>query len=58
MFQDIAPHKFDNHFYKDAIRPEDVVLCYQGSHILLQPQPDGQFALPRACHLQIGRAHV
>lgn len=27
MFQDIAPHKFYNQFYKDAIRPEDVVLC-------------------------------
>ena len=32
MFQDIAPHKFDNHFYKDAIRPEDVV---NGAHMAL-----------------------
>ena len=51
MFQDIAPHRFDNRFYKDAVHPEDVALCYQGGHILLQPQPDGEFALPRACHL-------
>lgn len=49
MFQEIAPHKFDNRFLKEPIRPEDVLLCYQGSHILLKPQGDG-FVLPRACH--------
>lgn len=51
MFQDIAPHRFNNAFFKDAISPEDVLLCYSGSHILLQPQADGSFALPRACHV-------
>ena len=51
MFQDIAPHRFNNAFFKDAISPEDVLLCYSGSHILLHPQADGSFALPRACHV-------
>ena len=51
MFQDIAPHRFNNAFFKDAISPEDVLLCYSGSHILLQPQAGGSFALPRACHV-------
>ena len=49
MFQDIAPHKFDNRFLTDCIRPEDVLLCYKGSHLLLRPV-DGKYELPRACH--------
>ena len=33
MFQDIAPHRFSNVSFKDAIHPEDVLLCYNGSHV-------------------------
>lgn len=51
MFQDIAPHRFSNVFFKDAIHPEDVLLCYNGNHVLLQPVDEGDYALPRACQL-------
>ena len=51
MFQDIAPHRFSNVFFKDAIHPEDVLLCYNGNHVLLQPVGEGDYALPRACQL-------
>ena len=45
MFQDIAPHKFNNQFTPRPPRPNDLVMVVRNGEILLA-RPEGEFIFP------------
>lgn len=46
MYQDIAPHRFDNAYHDLSPEPSDRVLLFEGEEMLAALSPDGSLSFP------------